>query len=114
MTAEESKAAEAAMSFCRHSARFGCCTGHRGEWDSLIEGDILILCTDGLWNMVDDAAIAETAARSAPQEACQQLVDAALAAGGYDNVSWAYSSCARLPAGRPSRKGRRGRLRLPT
>ncbi len=53
----------------------------------LIEGDILILCTDGLWNMVDDAAIAETAARSAPQEACQQLVDAALTAGGYDNVS---------------------------
>ena len=53
----------------------------------LSEGDILILCTDGLWNMVDDAAIAETAARSAPQEACQQLVDAALAAGGYDNVS---------------------------
>ena len=37
--------------------------------------------------MVDDAAIAETAARSPPQEACQQLVDAALAAGGYDNVS---------------------------
>ena len=26
----------------------------------------------------------------------------------------AYSSCARLPAGRPSRKGRRGRLRLHT
>ena len=53
----------------------------------LSEGDILVLCTDGLWNMVDDASIAETAARSAPQEACQQLVDAALAAGGYDNVS---------------------------
>jgi PPM family protein phosphatase len=53
----------------------------------LTEGDLLILCSDGLWNMVDDAAIAEIAARSAPQEACQQLVDAALAAGGYDNVS---------------------------
>jgi serine/threonine protein phosphatase PrpC len=52
-----------------------------------IEGDRLILCSDGLWNMVGDAAIAEIAARSAPQEACQQLVDSALAAGGYDNVS---------------------------
>ncbi|MGH6812273.1 MAG: protein phosphatase 2C domain-containing protein [Methylocella sp.] len=53
----------------------------------LLEGDILILCSDGLWNMVDDAAIAEIAARAAPQEACQNLVDAALEAGGYDNVS---------------------------
>lgn len=53
----------------------------------LLEGDILILCSDGLWNMVDDAAIAEIAARAAPQEACQQLIGAALEAGGYDNVS---------------------------
>lgn len=59
-------------------------------WESgidIIKGDRLILCSDGLWNMVDDAAIAEIAARAAPQEACQQLVDAALAAGGYDNIS---------------------------
>ncbi len=53
----------------------------------LIEGDILVLCSDGLWNMVDDAAIAEIAARAAPQDACQDLIDAALEAGGYDNVS---------------------------
>lgn len=53
----------------------------------LIEGDTLVLCSDGLWNMVDDAAIAEIAARAAPEEACQHLVDAACAAGGYDNVS---------------------------
>jgi serine/threonine protein phosphatase PrpC len=53
----------------------------------LIGGDILILCSDGLWNMVDDAVIADIAARSAPQEACEQLIDAVLAAGGYDNVS---------------------------
>jgi len=53
----------------------------------LIEGDTLVLCSDGLWNMVDDAAMAEIAAGAAPQEACQNLVDAALEAGGYDNVS---------------------------
>src|ERR1700720_748164 len=53
----------------------------------LLEGDTLVLCSDGLWNMVDDAAIAEIAARAAPQEACQNLVDAALEAGGYDNVA---------------------------
>jgi serine/threonine protein phosphatase PrpC len=59
-------------------------------WESgidIIEGDRLILCSDGLWNMIGDAALAEIAARPAPQEACQHLVDAALAAGGYDNVS---------------------------
>jgi protein phosphatase len=53
----------------------------------LIEGDALILCSDGLWNMVDDAAIAEIAGRVGPQEACQNLVGAALEAGGHDNVS---------------------------
>ncbi|MGB6177265.1 MAG: PP2C family serine/threonine-protein phosphatase [Methylocella sp.] len=53
----------------------------------LIEGDTLILCSDGLWNMVDDTTIAEIAAQVAPQEACQNLVGAALEAGGYDNVS---------------------------
>jgi len=53
----------------------------------LIEGDTLVLCSDGLWNVVDDTAIAEIAARTAPQEACQNLVDAALEAGGYDNVA---------------------------
>jgi PPM family protein phosphatase len=54
---------------------------------TLLEGDILVLCSDGLWNMVDDATIAEVAACAAPQEACQQLIGAALDAGGYDNVS---------------------------
>ena len=53
----------------------------------LLEGDILVLCSDGLWNMVDDATIAEVAARAAPQQACQDLIGAALEAGGYDNVS---------------------------
>jgi len=53
----------------------------------LVEGDILILCSDGLWSMVDDAAIAEIAGSGAPREACQNLIGAALAAGGYDNVS---------------------------
>jgi PPM family protein phosphatase len=53
----------------------------------LTEGDILILCSDGLWNLVDDATIAQVAARAAPHEACQNLISAALEAGGYDNVS---------------------------
>jgi PPM family protein phosphatase len=65
---------------------------------SLLEGDTLVLCSDGLWNMVDDAAIAEIAARAEPQEACQSLIDAALEAGGYDNVSVGIFAV-RRPAG---------------
>jgi protein phosphatase len=50
-------------------------------------GDVVILCSDGLWNMVDDETIAEIAGSRAPEEACKDLVAAALAAGAYDNVS---------------------------
>jgi serine/threonine protein phosphatase PrpC len=50
-------------------------------------GDVFILCSDGLWNMVDDVAIAAIAANREPEEACKDLIAAALEAGGYDNVS---------------------------
>ena len=50
-------------------------------------GDVLILCSDGISNLVPDAKIADLAARLAPQEACDALIDAALAAGGHDNAS---------------------------
>jgi PPM family protein phosphatase len=54
---------------------------------SLVKGDILVLCSDGLWNMVADTTMAQLASQGAPQEACHNLVNAALEAGGYDNVS---------------------------
>lgn len=50
-------------------------------------GDVLILCSDGVFNMVPDATIADIAGRLPPQEACNALIDAALAAGGQDNAS---------------------------
>ena len=50
-------------------------------------GDILILCSDGLYNLVADEDIAKTAARLPPLEACQSLIESALVAGGHDNVS---------------------------
>jgi serine/threonine protein phosphatase PrpC len=53
----------------------------------LHSGDVLILCSDGISNMVPDEKIAEVAARLAPQEACDALIEAALAAGGHDNAS---------------------------
>jgi protein phosphatase len=50
-------------------------------------GDRLLLCSDGLSDLVDDAAIAAALALGRAQDAAQALVDAALAAGGRDNVS---------------------------
>jgi PPM family protein phosphatase len=53
----------------------------------LVDDDVLILCTDGLCGLVGDAVIADIAARLTPHDACEALVEAALAAGGHDNVS---------------------------
>jgi PPM family protein phosphatase len=54
---------------------------------TLVDGDVLILCTDGLCGMVEDAVIADIAGRLPPYDACDALIEAALAAGGHDNVS---------------------------
>ena len=51
-------------------------------------GDKLLLCTDGLTEMVDDATIAQVMREAkTAQSACQDLVDLALAGGGTDNVT---------------------------
>lgn len=54
----------------------------------LSENDQLLLCTDGLTEMVDDKTIASLL-RSADtaENACEDLVTMALAAGGLDNVT---------------------------
>ena len=51
-------------------------------------GDKLMLCSDGLYSMVEDALI-EQIMQSSPdtQNCCDALVEAALAAGGLDNVT---------------------------
>jgi protein phosphatase len=54
----------------------------------LADGDQLLLCTDGLTAMVDDAAIASILGGTATaSEGCQALVAAALGNGGMDNVT---------------------------
>jgi len=54
----------------------------------LLSNDLLILCTDGLSDLLDDAAIAQVvAANPGPKLVCPALIDAALAAGGKDNVT---------------------------
>jgi protein phosphatase len=54
----------------------------------LSDGDQLLLCTDGLTEMVTDDNIAAMLLRaSSSQIACQGLVDLALAGGGKDNIT---------------------------
>jgi len=54
----------------------------------LQEGDILVLCSDGLWEMVRDDDIREAAASiEDPEEAAMPLVNQANANGGVDNIS---------------------------
>jgi protein phosphatase len=60
----------------------------RAEHFRLADDDILLLCTNGLTDMVSDARIADAlASRRTLQEECDLLVDAALANGGTDNVT---------------------------
>lgn len=54
----------------------------------LCAGDKLLLCTDGLTEMVEDSTIAHVVSEAkSAQAACQDLVDLSLAAGGTDNVT---------------------------
>jgi serine/threonine protein phosphatase PrpC len=51
-------------------------------------GDKLLLCTDGLTEMVDDATIARVMSEEkSAQSACQDLVDLSLSGGATDNVT---------------------------
>jgi len=53
----------------------------------LLRGDRLLLCTDGLTEMVEDAEISGILAGSDPREAVQKLIDAANSRGGVDNIT---------------------------
>lgn len=54
----------------------------------LHSGDVLLVCTDGLFDMVPDDAIAGVLAAGAdPEAACRRLIDAANENGGADNIT---------------------------
>ncbi len=50
-------------------------------------GDVYLLCSDGLSDVLGDDEVAEVLGRSPPRVAAVELVDAALAAGSSDNVT---------------------------
>lgn len=53
----------------------------------LVAGDRLLICSDGLTEMVQDAAIAEMLADGSPDEVAWRLVESANTAGGVDNIT---------------------------
>jgi len=53
----------------------------------LADGDTLLLCTDGLSKYVPEDRIAALLAAGSAESAAQSLIDAALKAGGWDNVT---------------------------
>lgn len=57
------------------------------ETRPLKPGDLFILCTDGLTNMVEDDEILSVVKNNDAKEACQQLIDLANERGGDDNVT---------------------------
>jgi serine/threonine protein phosphatase PrpC len=54
----------------------------------LADGDQILLCTDGLTDMVSEAAITQSLALGRPAaQACRALVEMALEGGGRDNIT---------------------------
>lgn len=87
-----------APKFMRH-VLVNCLGAHSGEIEvdvhhvPLLAGDRLLLCTDGLTDMVPVDEIAHTLeAAHASDDACQDLVNLALEHGGRDNVTVVLAS----------------------
>jgi protein phosphatase len=62
--------------------------------EEICDGDIFLLCSDGLSGMVPDAALAEIVKTGADLDATvNKLVSAANAAGGTDNITVLVLEC---------------------
>lgn len=60
----------------------------------LERGDRVLLCSDGLWSMLDDMALARIVQQAeSPEEAAETLVREANSAGGKDNITAVVIFC---------------------
>lgn len=51
------------------------------------EGDRFLLCSDGLYDLVEDEEIRRAVEEAEPRSACENLIALAKQRGGYDNIS---------------------------
>ena len=58
-----------------------------GRPEPLQTGDLLLLCTDGLWGQVRDAEILQIVENNEPQESAGELIRLARERGGPDNIT---------------------------
>jgi len=118
--AEQVKAGQISKSEAAQSVRRNVVTRSLGMADTVEvdtftcgamgSGDVLLLCSDGLYNMVSNADIASVATLFSPQEAVDRLVELANNRGGKDNIAvvvarWAASPSRRMKSS-PETTGR--------
>lgn len=77
----------------------------------LEQGDVLVLCSDGLHNVLADAELGELVRGRSAADACRALVAAANALGTPDNVTAAVARLVGPVPARPARPGLASRLR---
>jgi serine/threonine protein phosphatase PrpC len=70
-------------------------------------GDTLVLCSDGLYNVLEDNEVRDALAADDPEAACKALVDGANARGTPDNLTVGIVKVAG-PAAEPQASGLRG------
>lgn len=58
-----------------------------GQPEPLRSGDVLVVCSDGLWGQVHDAEILESVASQNPEAAARALIELARERGGPDNIT---------------------------
>jgi serine/threonine protein phosphatase PrpC len=67
----------------------------------LMDGDVLLLCTDGLWDLVSEKEmVAVVQGHRSLKKALGKLIDLANARGGHDNVTAAAARLGRFARGR--------------
>jgi len=77
----------------------------------VVQGDTLIVCSDGLYNVLEDHEMREIAQGSEPAAACRALVEAANTRGTIDNLSAAVMRVVGATPGVPRPGGLRARFR---
>lgn len=77
----------------------------------LLQSDVLVVCSDGLYNVIPDDEIEELVADCDPRSACRRLVDAANARGTPDNLTVAVVSMTGPIPDHPEPGGLTGKLR---